>query len=283
MIYAIMGPTASGKSQYALDLARSLHGEIINADALQVYKEIELMSCAPSIEEKKLVPHHLYSFLNVNESYDIFQYQKHARECIEDILSRKKTPILVGGSGLYIRAALYDYSLKKEKNIPDLQPYLNFSDDELHYELEKLDPIEAKKIHPHNRVRVLRALSIYLSSGRTKTEQLPKNGPSLFYKDVKFILINRDRNVLYQRIEERLSNLFSGKQIEEQIFPIFDKFGTSCPAFKAIGVKEVIPWYEGKISKEDAFHQVLLDTRHYAKRQLTFFRHQFDNVEEIFL
>ncbi len=275
MILALIGPTASGKTSISLSLAKKNNAEIINADALQVYQKIEWMSCAPSEEEKAVVPHHLYSFLDPAKPYDIYQYQKDARAVIEDILARGKTPLLVGGSGLYLRAALYDYQLKNETNNVDLQRYLSLSNEALHEELEKLDPLEAKKIHPNNRVRTLRAIEICLVNGKRKSDLIPTNGPKLFYPDTHIYLLQIEREKLYENIEKRCKKLFAGTKIEEEIFPLFASYGCNAPAFKAIGVKELIPYYEGKITREEAFQKVVLDTRHYAKRQMTFFRHQF--------
>jgi tRNA dimethylallyltransferase len=271
---ALLGPTGSGKSELAVGIARLIGGEIVNADAFQVYKGLTIATAAPSEALKKEVPHHLYGFIPLSEGYDIHAYQKDARAAIKDISSRRRTPILVGGSGLYVRSALYDYDLEADPSTVDLSKYEAMDDDELHAELEKLDPDEAKKIHKNNRRRVLRAIAICLSSGESKTSLLSKQKHEPIMKAL-FLTTEMDRAELYEKINARVDKMFADGLLEETV-PLIKEYGREAPAFRAIGVKELFPYLDGKATLEETKELIKKDTRNYVKRQETFIRHQFE-------
>ncbi len=276
MIIVLTGPTGVGKSALAISLAKKIDGEIVNADAFQVYEELKIATAAPSEDEKREVPHHLYSFVPLSEGYDISRYQVDARKCIEDILSRKKIPIIVGGSGLYIRSALYDYDLSIDTSNVDMSEYEKKSDEDLHDILEKLDPTEAKKIPSQNRRRVLRDIAICLAANESKTSLLSKQSHEPIY-ETKFFALTKDRQILYELIEKRVDAMFE-KGLLEETLPLIEKYGEDKPAFQAIGVKELIPYIHSEKTLEETIAQIKVDTRHYVKRQETFFRHQFPTI-----
>lgn len=284
MVIVLTGPTGTGKSKLAISLAKILDGEIINADAFQVYEKLYIATAAPSEEEKKILPHHLYSFVPLSKGYNIAHYQKDAREVLNDIVKRNKTPIFVGGSGLYIRSALYDYDLSVDTSKVDLSKYEGFSNEELHAVLTKLDEEEAKKIPYQNRRRVMRDIAICLASGESKTSLLSKQSHEPIYPTA-FFSLSKDRENLYPSLDARVDQMFENGLLEETL-PLIKEYGEDAPAFKAIGISELIPYIHNEISLEDAIKQIKLDTRHYVKRQETFFRHQFpvhyvSSLEEI--
>lgn len=273
-VIVLAGPTASGKSEMGLAFHKLFPEiEIVNGDPFQCYKELELPTCAPSETDKFQAPHHLYSFLPVTQAYDIHAYQKDARETIDKLLSENKIPLLISGSGLYLRSALYSYNflLEEEDKRDDLDIK---SDEELFKLLEEIDPEESRKLHPNNRVRVLRAIRFYNYHHISKTDYLKDNKAEPIY-DIIGLYVTRDRDELYRRADLRVDKLFE-ENLPEYVSNLFKKYGTECPAFKAIGVKEFIPWYKGERSLEEVKNNIKLNTRHYIKRQETFFRHQFN-------
>lgn len=284
MIIVLTGATGTGKSELAISLAKTLNGEIVNADAFQAYEELKIATAAPSDEMKKEVPHHLYSYIPLTSGYDIHVYQKDARNVVNNLKNAGKTPIFVGGSGLYIRAALYDYDLSLDTSNVDLSKYDSWTNEELHEELKKLDPQESEKIPYQNRVRVLRAIAICLASGTSKSELLSKQSHEPIEKTLFFVL-KKDREELYSRIDKRVEKMVE-MGIEEEVTTLIKRYGENAPAFRAIGVKEFIPYLKGECALEETIEAIKLDTRHYVKRQETFFRHQFpvhevSSLEEI--
>ena len=277
MIIVLTGATGTGKSELAIALAKKLDGEIINADAFQVYEELSIATASPSEEQKKVVPHHLYSFVPLTEGYDIHRYQEDARNAIKKLKNLGKTPIFVGGSGLYIRAALYDYDLSLDTSNVDMSKYDSWTNEALHEELEKLDPTEAEKIPYQNRQRLLRSIMICLAAGTSKTELLSKQNhepiePTLFF------VLKKDREDLYPVLDKRVDKMVE-MGLENEVVPLIKKYGEDVPAFRAIGVKEFIPYVQGKENLPTVIENIKLDTRHYVKRQDTFFRHQFPAIE----
>lgn len=284
MILVLTGPTGTGKSKLAISLANKINGEIVNADAFQVYEKLRIATASPTEEEKKKAPHHLYNFVPLTDSYDISRYQIDARKTLKEILSRKKTPILVGGSGLYIRAALYDYDLSIDTSSVDMSLYEEKTNEDLHAILEKLDPEEAKKIPYQNRRRVLRDIAICLAANESKTSLLAKQNHEPIYPTL-FFSLSKDREELYEHLDQRVEKMFQEGLLEESL-PLIKEYGESRAAFQAIGVKELIPYIHNEATLSQTIDKIKLDTHHYVKRQETFFRHQFpvhyvSNEEEI--
>ena len=261
-----------GKSETALEIAKAIDAEIINGDAFQCYKEMDIGVAKPDAKYLKEVPHHLYSLIDVDHDYSIAEYQINLRKKIEELLSIGKNIIIVGGSGLYIRSALYDYDFKENKDV-DMSRYEAMDNRTLHDELRKIDPKEAEKIHMNNRKRVLRAIEIYLSVGENKSEIISKQEHKPLY-DVRFFVRDIDRDLLYKRIDSRVDQMLE-KGLFDEVKNLYKKYGASPRAFQAIGYKELIACLEGKTSYETAVEKIKQNTRNYAKRQLTYIRHQF--------
>ena len=274
MILVLTGPTGSGKTDMAISLAKKLGGAIINADAFQVYRELNIATAKPSEAQRLEVPHFLFDFVPISSSYSVYEYQADLRATIADLQEIHKPIIIAGGTGLYIRAGLYDYSFPEEK-IVDLSVYEKMDEDTLYAALQKMDPEEAKTIHPHNRIRVLRAIKVYLSSGKKKSEIKAEQKHQPIYDDVYFFGLNAERAPLYERVNQRVEEMFKAGLVEENR-ALYEKYGETPRAFQAIGVKELFPYFRGEKNLEECKKEIQKNTRHYVKRQETFFRHQFD-------
>lgn len=273
MIIVIAGATGSGKSDLAFKLAEKVDGEIINADAFQVYEELNIATAKPPISMREKLPHHLFDFVPISDEYNVYRYQQDSRREIDDILSRGKTPIIAGGTGLYIRASLFDYEFGETKEI-DMSEFDGFSNEQLFEKLKEIDPEEANKIHPNNRVRMLRAIEIYLSTGTPKSKHVNAQKHEPIF-DVRFFGLKPEREDLYRVVEERVDRMFDAGLVEENK-GLIEKYGRTPRAFNAIGVKELFPYFDGKKSLEECKEDIKKATRHYVKRQDTFFAHQFE-------
>ena len=272
-----------GKTDTALAVAKAFNCEIINGDAFQCYKEMEIGVAKPPKEYFDVVPHHLFSFIDVDHEYSIAEYQENLRNKINEVLSRGKGVVVVGGSGLYIRSALYDYEFSKQSEI-DMTKYQKMTNAELHDALEEIDPKEAEKIHMNNRKRVLRAIEIYLSQGKTKSEVIDAQEHKLVF-DAKFFVRNMDREVLYDLINKRVDKMMEMGLLEE-VKSLVKKYGKNCKSLQAIGYKELIPVLDGEYSLEEGVELIKKNSRNYAKRQVTYIKHQFpvnfyENTEDL--
>lgn len=272
-----------GKSETALEVAKVFDAEIVNGDAFQCYKEMEIGVAKPPKEYFSIVPHHLFSFVEIDRDYTIADYQKDLRKTVDEILSRGKNVVIVGGSGLYIRSALYDYEFNKDPEV-DMSNYEQLTNEELHKELEKIDPEQAKIIHINNRKRVFRAIEIYLGQGRTKTDLIESQEHKLVF-DAKFFVKNMDRKVLYSLIDKRVDKMIEQGLLEE-VKTIFTKYGAGSKALQAIGYKELIPVLKNEYSLDRGIELVKKNSRNYAKRQVTYIKHQFpvifyENTEDL--
>ncbi len=272
-----------GKSETALEVAKAFNAEVVNGDAFQCYKEMEIGVAKPPKEYFSIVPHHLFSFVDVNRDYTIADYQKDLRKTVDETLSRGKNVVIVGGSGLYIRSALYDYEFNKDPDV-DISKYEQMTNEELHKELEKIDPEQAKIIHMNNRKRVLRAIEICLGQGKTKTELIESQEHKLIY-DAKFFVRNMDRKVLYSLIDKRVDKMIEQGLLDE-VKTIYEKYGEGSKALQAIGYKELIPVLKDEYSLDKGIELVKKNSRNYAKRQVTYIKHQFpvifyENTEDL--
>ena len=265
-VIVITGPTAVGKTKLSIELAKKLNGEIINADAMQVYKGLNIGTAKVTEEEKENIPHHLFDIKEVEEEYSIYNYQKDCRKVIDDILRRGKTPILVGGTGLYIKAALYDYKLSEEKTN---NTYDNLKTEEIYKELLKLD--KDINIDKNNRRRLIRALNYY----KENNTSISNNKTNKLLYDTIFIGLTTDREILYDRINKRVDDMIKNGLIEE-VKSLYDKNIRSKAIMTGIGYKELYDYFDGNISLEDAINLIKQRSRHYAKRQYTWFNNQMD-------
>lgn len=271
MIIVLTGVTGSGKSELAIRLAKKLNAGIVNADAFQVYEELNIATAKPSVEMMMEAPHFLFDFIPLSSSYSVAEYQADLRSAIVTLEKQGRNVVIAGGTGLYIRAGLYDYRFPSLRKV-DLSAYEKLDDEKLFAAALSLDEAEAKTIHPHNRVRLLRLIAMALA-GEKKSEIKQSQSNQPIY-DVRFYGLEVDREDIYPRVEQRVERMFE-MGLEEEDRRLVEKYGRDCQAFKAIGVKELFPYFDGKISLEEAKADVKKHTRHYVKRQETFFRHQF--------
>lgn len=271
MIIVLTGVTGSGKSELAIRLAKKLNAGIVNADAFQVYEELNIATAKPSVEMMMEAPHFLFDFIPLPSSYSVAEYQADLRSAIVTLERQGLNVVIAGGTGLYIRAGLYDYRFPSLRKV-DLSAYEKLDDEKLFAAALSLDEAEAKTIHPHNRVRLLRLIAMALA-GEKKSEIKQSQSHQPIY-DVRFYGLEVDREDIYPRVEQRVERMFEMGLVEEDR-RLVEKYGRDCQAFKAIGVKELFPYFDGKISLEEAKADIKKNTRHYVKRQETFFRHQF--------
>jgi len=265
MIIVIAGPTAVGKTKLSIELAKRLNGEVINSDSTQVYKEMNIGTAKVTDEEKEGIPHHLFDIKNIDEDYTVYDYQKDARRVIEDILKRGKTPILAGGTGLYIKAALFNYEFKDEDTKYD---FSNLSNEEVYNKLKELDP--NTDIHINNRKRVERALTYCLNNNDSISNNT--KGNELLY-DTVFIGLTTDRDFLYKRINMRVDVMVKNGLIDEAKY-FYDKNIRSKAVMTPICYKELFDYFDGNNSLDDALDLIRQRSRKYAKRQYTWFKNQ---------
>ncbi|MBQ4255526.1 MAG: tRNA (adenosine(37)-N6)-dimethylallyltransferase MiaA, partial [Bacilli bacterium] len=213
MIIVLTGPTGSGKSDLAIKLANKINGAIINADAFQVYKELNIASAKPSIEDRSKAPHYLFDFLDIRSDYDIYSYQKDLRRTIAELESVYPYLIIAGGTGLYIRSGLYDYDLANSNHV-DMSEYESLTNDELYSKLLEIDPVSASKIHKNNRRRVIRAIEIYLSTGERKSDIESAQSHSPIYP-VRFFGLNKEREEVYKSCDARVDKMFAQGLLKE--------------------------------------------------------------------
>lgn len=266
-LIVVCGPTASGKTSLAIDIARELNTEIISADSIQIYKGLEIISAAPTEEEKALIPHHLINFKDISEEYSVGEFTSDAKKVIEKIVKNKKIPIICGGTGLYISSLINGIDFSQDSTDPSFRKELESrSSEELYSELLKEDPEAANWIHPNNTVRVIRALEIIKTTGSTFSQyrkDAAKNESP--YDALIFFLNTRDRNVLYSRINERVDRMMAKGMHSEAMSAL--KKNPSKTALSAIGLKE----FSLGDNLDSIISNIKQGTRHYAKRQITWF------------
>ena len=278
MIYVIMGPTASGKSNAAHALAKHFDCPIINADAFQIYKGMDIGTNKVSKDDENYVRYHLLDIVDPDKTYSVMEYQASFREILKELQKQYNDIVVCGGTGLYIRAATYDYEFLKEDSFDET--YDELSNEELHDMLVKLDSEEAEKIHQNNRKRMIRAINLINKSGESKTSLLEKQEHKPIFSDdeIKYLFINPNRESLYENINQRVEEMFDNGLLEE-VRGLLDKYNLSQTARQGIGYKEVISFLRKEISLEECKELIKKRTRNYAKRQVTFFKHQFKYQE----
>ena len=294
---AIVGPTASGKTALGAEIAEEFSGEVVSADSMQIYKGMDIATAKPTKEEMRGIPHHLIGFLDRNVSFSVADYVELAGSVIGDISERKKLPVIVGGTGLYVSSLLDNIKFADIKSDAGLRKKLEdeaerLGNSYLFEKLEKVDPESAAELHPNNLVRVIRALEVYELTGKKlslfKAESRLEESP---YDPVMIGLDYNDRQILYDRINKRVDIMVKNGLVEEAQ-SIFDSCNMKT-AGNAIGYKELIPYFKKEKSLEECISKIKQETRRYAKRQLTWFRKnakinwlkldEFDNKEKIFL
>lgn len=266
-IIVIVGPTAVGKTKLSVELAKKYNGEIINSDSTQIFKEMNIATAKVTEEEKEGIPHHLIDIKNIDENYTVFDYQKDAREAINKIILNGKVPIMCGGTGLYIKAALYDYKFDKEDKEYD---YSSYSNEELYNMLLKVDP--ETKVHKNNRKRVERHYSYFLNHNAPMSNKEVTD--KLLY-DAIFIGLKAPRDVLYKKINQRVDVMIDNGMLEEAN-KIYNSGVRSKAVLTPIGYKELFKYFDGECSLEDSINLIKKNSRRYAKRQFTWFSNQMN-------
>lgn len=282
-VIIIGGPTASGKTQLSIELAKQINGEIISADSMQIYKDMDIGTAKPSKEERQGIQHYLLDFLSPEERYSVADYKQEAKKAIKEILQKGKMPIIVGGTGLYIDSLFYEityptidtdlvYRKELEKEVKERG--LNI----FYEKAKKIDKEAMEKISPNDQKRILRVLEIYHQTGKKKSE-LDKESRKDPEYDYKMFAITMDREILYDRINKRVDNMLENGLIEE-VESLRKKYKEFPTAMQGLGYKEVVEYLEEKITKEEMIEKIKQESRRYAKRQLTWFR---KNKETIWL
>lgn len=268
MIIVIVGPTGVGKTKLSIELAKKLNGEIINADSTQIYKGLDIATAKITKSEMENIPHHLLDIKDITDNYTIFHYQKDCRQKIEEIKAKEKIPIIVGGTGLYIKATLYNYEFKEEKPI---HKYESWSKEKLYQKLKSIDP--DTNIHPNNKKRIIRALNYYDLHHSLIEDQ--NNGNQLIYKDVLFIGLTTNREILYQNINKRTDQMIKNGLLEEAQ-KLYDMKIRTKAVLTPIGYKELFAYFDGEITYEEAVELIKQRCRNYAKRQYTWFNNKMN-------
>lgn len=274
MILVIFGPTGSGKTDVAVSLAHHFDAPIINADAFQIYQDMNIGTNKIAKDDPDYKRHYLLDIKKPNESYSVKEYQDDFRRVYEELKDKYKTIIVSGGTGLYIRAALFDYKfLDEEKSKNDYSQYTN---EELFKKLVELDLEASKKIHVNNRKRLIRALDLVTSNGVKKSDLIASQEHKIIYPDVEFLFLNPDREELYESINKRVDKMIENGLVEE-VKNLKEKYDLSTTARQAIGYKEILDYLDGLTTLEEAIELIKKRTRNYAKRQVTFFKNQFNS------
>lgn len=274
-LIVILGPTAVGKTKVSIELAREINGEIICADSRQIYKFMDIGTNKPTKEEQKNIPHHLLDLIYPNEEFSVYHYKRLAEEKISEIWKRKKTPIIVGGTGLYIKAVLDDFSLGGISPQKEIREKLKNEAEEfgniyLYNKLKKIDPASAEKISPKNLRRIIRALEVCGLSENKKFSSYYLKKENKY--DAKIFGLTCSREKLYSKINDRVDLMLKNGLIDE-VKNLFKKgYDENLNSLSGIGYKQIIKYLKGDYSKEQAIYLIKRDTRHYAKRQITYFK-----------
>ena len=286
MLIVIVGPTGSGKTEIALKLAEFYNAPIINADAFQIYQDMNVGTAKVATCSEEYKKHYLLDIVKPNQTYSVKQYQEDFRKTYLELIKQYQNIIVCGGTGLYIKAALYDYAFEDEEEA-DISDLEEMSNEELYALLKKLDNKAKENIHMNNRKRVIRAIQIARTHDVNKSEGIDRQEHGLYFKDenVKFLFLNPNRGELYANINTRVDQMMNNGLVDE-VKELLNKYELSLTAKAAIGYKEVIDYLDGKCSLEECVELIKKRTRNYAKRQVTFFKHQlpcleFDNKEAL--
>ncbi|MGV2941210.1 tRNA (adenosine(37)-N6)-dimethylallyltransferase MiaA [Mesobacillus sp. LC4] len=280
-LIVLIGPTAVGKTKLSIELAKKFDGEIISGDSMQIYKGMDIGTAKITVQEMEGIAHHLIDIKEPDESFSTAEFQDLVREKINEISSRAKMPMIVGGTGLYIQSVIFDYHFTDAPSDPAFRHSLEQvaeaeGQEFLHEKLQEADPESASRIHPNNVRRVIRALEIIHCTGKTASELQENQSPELLY-DTALIGLTMDRELLYNRINYRV-DLMMEQGLLDEVKYFFEKGLRDCQSIQAIGYKELYDYFDGKVPLEKAIENLKQNSRRYAKRQLTWFRNKM-NVE----
>lgn len=275
-VVAIVGPTACGKTKLSIELAKIFDAEIVSADSMQIYKEMNIGTAKPTISEMQEIKHHLIDFVDVDKDFSVAEYVSLAKKCIFDINKRGKIPFLVGGTGLYVNSLINNVNFTEQNSDPKLREALKQriqleGIQSLIDELKTFDSESAERLHPNNVGRIIRAIEIYRTTGTTMTQQIENSKKIVSpFNPIMIGLNYKNRNILYDRINKRVDMMIEMGLIDETRKIL--SLNCSKTAMNAICYKELIPFINGECSREEAIENLKLKSRQYAKRQLTWFR-----------
>jgi tRNA dimethylallyltransferase len=275
-VIVICGPTASGKTKLSIELAKKIDGEIVSCDSMQVYKDMDIGTAKPTIEEMQGIKHYLIDFVSPDERYSVADYKMDSKNAIKEILEKGKIPIVVGGTGLYIDSLIYEIEYQMiqfdEQYRKELERRVEKEGLEtLYEEAKKIDETAIKKISPNDQKRILRILEIYHTTGKNKTEQEIESRKKEVEYDYRVYALKWYRQILYDRINKRVDMMVENGLIEE-VQGIYKKYKKFPTAMQGLGYKEVVDYLDGNCTKEEMIEKIKMETRRYAKRQMTWFR-----------
>ncbi|WP_100333721.1 tRNA (adenosine(37)-N6)-dimethylallyltransferase MiaA [Bacillus alkalisoli] len=278
-LIVLIGPTAVGKTKLSIELAKKVNGEIISGDSMQIYKQLDIGTAKIHKNEMDGIPHYLIDIKEPTESFSVADFQREVRMLIDEITSRGKVPMIVGGTGLYIQSVLYDYQFSESGGNEEIRNQLEGlleekGEEHLFSMLQKVDQKSAETIHPNNVRRVMRALEVFESTGKTFSSFTENQHNELLY-EVAMVGLTMDRKKLYERINRRVDMMMDSGLINE-VKTLYDGNIRNCQSVQAIGYKELFDYFEGKTSLETAIELIKQNSRRYAKRQLTWFRNKMD-------
>ncbi len=275
-VIVICGPTASGKTALSIELAKQINGEIVSCDSMQIYKDMDIGTAKPTVEEMQGIKHYLIGYVSPEERYSVADYKTDAKKAIKEIIDKGKMPIVVGGTGLYLDSLIYEIEYQDIKLDEEYRKKLEEEVEEkgldvLYERAKQIDEKAIEKISPNDKKRILRILEIYHATGKTKTQQEIESRKKEVEYDYKVYALDWDRQKLYDRINKRVDMMIEQGLIEE-VKQILDNYDTFPTAMQGLGYKEVVEYLEGKLTKEEMIEKIKMETRRYAKRQLTWFR-----------
>ncbi|WP_010530706.1 tRNA (adenosine(37)-N6)-dimethylallyltransferase MiaA [Lentibacillus jeotgali] len=278
-VISIVGPTAVGKTKLSIDIAGRFNGEVISGDSMQVYKGLDIGTAKVTEKERDGIPHYMIDIKNPEEPFSVADYQKLVQHYIDEIDSRGKLPIIAGGSGLYIQAALYDYHFSNQRRNENITRQLESELAEhgsavMHRRLKEIDPDQAAKTHPNNHRRLIRALEVYETTGVTMSEYQKNQSKNSPYQPI-FIGLEMDRHLLYERINDRVDHMLEEGLLDE-VKLLYELGYENHQSMRGIGYKEFIPYFKGEQSFDDTVNLLKRNSRRYAKRQYTWFKNKMD-------
>ncbi len=278
-LIVLTGPTAVGKTELSIKLAGAIGGEIISADSMQVYKYMDIGTAKISTAEMGQIPHYLIDILEPEEEFNVVKFKEYAGKCMEEIYAKGKIPIIVGGTGFYIQAVLYGIDFKENgedtayrQQLEEL--YKKEGSEYLHAKLAQIDPSSAQAIHPNNVKRVIRALEYYDQTGSRISEHNEEQRKNESPYNFCYIVLNNDREVLYERINRRVDLMMEAGLVQEVKQLLERGLSGDMVSMQGLGYKEIVRYLLGECSLEEAVYTIKRDTRHFAKRQLTWFKRE---------
>ncbi|WP_208592632.1 tRNA (adenosine(37)-N6)-dimethylallyltransferase MiaA [Gracilibacillus suaedae] len=276
-LIVIVGPTAVGKTALSIEVAKKFNGEVISGDSMQIYRGLDIGTAKVTEAEKAGVPHYMIDILDPVDSFSVADFQKQVQENIDRILEKNKRPIIAGGTGLYIQSVLYDYQFADSERSNEYHEQIEIEMeregiDYVYQRLQQVDPLQAEKIHPNNRRRLIRALEVYDRTGMTMTEYQQKQQVESRY-DFRIVGLEMDRSLLYERINQRVDQMVEEGLIDE-VKRLYQAGLENSQAMRGIGYKEILPYIRGEQSLEEAIDTLKRNSRRFAKRQYTWFKNK---------